>query len=56
MAFIEGVAIENHCLLEGQVEEKDYETNITEVMSLHTQYKSQHEKNKQEIKSEQVHQ
>ena len=50
----EGVANENHCLLEGQVEEKDYDTNIIEVMSLHTQYRSQHGKNKQEIKSERV--
>ena len=30
-----GVASENHCTLEGQVEEKDYDTNIIEVMSLH---------------------
>ena len=29
-----GVASENHCLLEGQVEEKDYDTNVTEVISL----------------------
>ena len=35
-----GVANENHCPLEGQVEEKDYNTNIIEVMSLHTQYRS----------------
>ena len=50
----EGVANENHCPWEGQVEEKGYEIDIKEVRSLHTQYKSQHEKNKQEIKSEQV--
>ena len=50
----EGVASENHCPLEGQVEVKDYKTDIIEVMSHHTQYKSQHEKNEQKIKSEQV--
>ena len=50
----EGVASKSHCPLEGQVEAKDYDTNIKEVMSLHTQYKSQHGKNKQEIRSEQV--
>ena len=50
----EGVASENHCPLEGQVEAKDYNTNITEVTSLHIQYKNQHGKNEQEIKSEQV--
>ena len=48
-----GVASKNHCPLEGQVEEKDYDIDIREVTSLHTQYKSQHGKNKQEIKSEQ---
>ena len=46
----EGVASENHCSLEGQVEEKDYDTNIREVTNLHTQYRSQHGKNKQELK------
>ena len=30
-----GVANENHCLLEGQVEEKDYDTDIIEVINLH---------------------
>ena len=35
-----GVASKTHCPLEGQVEAKDYKTNIREVMSLHTQYKS----------------
>ena len=35
-----GEANENHCLLEGQVEYKDYNTNIREVMSLHTQYRN----------------
>ena len=49
-----GVASKNHCPLEGQVEAKDYDTNIREVMSLHTQYKSQHGKNEQEIRSERV--
>ena len=49
-----GVANENHCPLEGKVEEKDYNTDIREVTSLHTQYKSQHGRNKQEIKSERV--
>ena len=47
-----GVANENHCPLEVQVEVKDYDTDIIEGMSLHTQYRSQHGKNKQEIKSE----
>ena len=50
----EGLASENHCPLEGQVETKDYDTDIIEVMSLYTQYKSQHGKNEQEIKSEQM--
>ena len=49
----EGVASKNHCLLEGQVEEKDYDTDIIEVISLQTQYRSQHWKNEQEIKSDQ---
>ena len=49
----EGVANKSHCPLEGQVEEKDYDTDVIKVMSQHTQYRSQHEKNKQEIKSEQ---
>ena len=31
-----GVTSESHCPLEGQVEAKDYDTNIREVMSLHT--------------------
>ena len=48
-----GVANENHCPQEGQVEGKDYDTNIKEVTRLHTQYKSEHGKNEQEIKSEQ---
>ena len=46
----EGIANESHCLLEGQVEEKDYDTDTTEAMSHQIQYKSQHEKNKQEQK------
>ena len=46
----EGVNSKNHCPLEGQVEEKDCNTDIIEVMSLHTQYRSQHGKNKQELK------
>ena len=50
----EGVANENHCLLEGKVEEKDYNTDMIEGTSLHTKYRSQHGKNKQEIESEQV--
>ena len=54
MAFIKEVANENHCPLEGQVEEKDYNTAIIEVKSLHTQYSSQHGKNEQEIKRERV--
>ena len=49
-----GVASENHYPLKGQVEEKDYDTNIIEVMSLHTQYESQHGKNKQELKRKHV--
>ena len=49
-----GVTSEYHCPLEGQVEEKDYDTNIMEVMSLHTQDKNWHGKNKQKIRSEQV--
>ena len=47
----EGVANESHCLLEGQVEAKEYNTNIREVMSQYTQYESQHGKNEQEIRS-----
>ena len=47
------VASENHCLLEGQVKAKDYDTNIRELMRLYTQYKSQHGKNKQEIRRKQ---
>ena len=50
----EGVASESHCPQEGQIEEKDYNTNIIEVMNHHTQYKSQHGQNKQEIRTEQV--
>ena len=50
----EGVASENHFPQEGQVEAKDYNTNITGVISFHTQYKNQHGKNKQEIRSERV--
>ena len=50
----EGVASENHCLLEGQVEANNYNTDIIEVMSLHAQYRNQNEKNEQAIKSEQV--
>ena len=49
-----GVANENHCLLEGQVEEEDYDTNIIEVTSRYIQYGSQHGKNEQELKSERV--
>ena len=49
----EGLDSENHFLLEGQVEAKDYDTDIREVMSLHTQYESQDGKNEQEIRSEQ---
>ena len=49
-----GVANENHCPLEGQVEEKDYNTDIIEVINLHIQYRSQHGKNEQELKREQV--
>ena len=49
----EVVAIESYCPLEGQVEEKDYDTDIKEVMSFHIQYGSQHGKNGQEIKSKQ---
>ena len=51
----EGVDNENHWILEGQVKEKDYNTDIIEVTSLHTQYESQHGKNKQETKSEHIH-
>ena len=47
---IHGVASKNHCPLEGQVEDKDYDTNIMEVTSQNTQYKSQHGKNEQKIK------
>ena len=50
----EGVANEIHYPLGGEVEEKNYDTDIIEVMSQHTQYISQHGKNKQEIKSERV--
>ena len=50
----EVVAIKNHCPLEGQVEAKDYNTDIREVMSHHTQYKNHHGKNEQEIRSERV--
>ena len=50
----EGVTNESHRLLEGKVEEKDYDTNIIEVMNLNIQYKSQHGKNEQELKREQV--
>ena len=49
----EVVASKNHCPLEG-VEVKDYNTNITEVISQNIQYKSQHGKNKQEIRSGRV--
>ena len=44
----EGVPIESHCPWEGQVEAKNYDTDLTEVISLCTQCKSQHGKNKQE--------
>ena len=47
------VANKNHCMQEAKVEVKKYDTNIGEVTSLHTQCKSQHGKNKQEIRSEQ---
>ena len=50
----EGVANENHCPPEGQGEAKYYNTDVIEVTSLHTQCKSQHGKNKQEIKSKRV--
>ena len=50
----EGVASKNHCLQEGQVMEKDYNTDIIEVINLHTQFISQNGKNKQEIKKERV--
>ena len=53
-SIFKGVASENHYPLEGQVEEKDENANIIEVISLHTQYGSQHRKNKQEIKRERV--
>ena len=36
----EGVANKSHCLLEGQIEVKDFDTDIREVTSLHTQYES----------------
>ena len=36
----EGVASKSYCPLEGQVEEKDYDTNIREVMSHYIQYKN----------------
>ena len=49
-----GVGSESHCPQEGQVEEKDYNNDIIEVTSLHTQYKSQCGKNKQELKRKQV--
>ena len=48
----EEVASKNHCPLEEQVEAKDYNTDIIKVRSLYRQYKSQHEKNEQEIRSE----
>ena len=54
MAFMKEVASENYCPLEGQIEAKDYDTDIIEVTGLQTQYKNQHGKNKQEIKSERV--
>ena len=50
----EGVDSENHYLLEGKVEGKDYDIDIREVMSQYTQYKSQHGKNEQELRSERV--
>ena len=50
----EEIASKNHCPLEGQVEANNHDTNITEVTSLHTQYKNQHGKNEQKIRSEQV--
>ena len=49
----EVVASKDHCPLE-RVEVKDYNTNITEVTSQNIQYKSQHGKNEQEIRSERV--
>ena len=50
----EGVAGKNHFLREGQAEEKDYNTDIREVISQNTQYKNQYGKNEQEMRSEQV--
>ena len=50
----EGVASENHCPLEEKIEAKHYDTNTIDVISHYTQYKSQHGKNEQEIKSERV--
>ena len=50
----EGVSSEKHCPLEGQVEAKDFNSNIIKVTSLHIQYKNQHRKNEQETRSEQV--
>ena len=48
----QGEAIKSHCPRERKVEEKDYNNNIIEVTSLHTQYKSQHGNNEQEIRTE----
>ena len=50
----EVLAIESHWPQERQVEAKDYNTDLTEVMNHHTQYKSQYEKNEQEVKRRQV--
>ena len=50
----EGVANENHCLLEGQVEEKDYEHQYNRGNKPSYTYRSQHGNNEQEIKKEQV--
>ena len=36
----EGVPNENYCLLEGEVEAKDYNTDIKKVRGLHAQYRS----------------
>ena len=49
----EGVANKSHFPLEGQIEVKDYDTDIREVTSRHTQDENQHGKNEQAIKSEQ---
>ena len=48
----EGLANENHCLMEVKLEQKDNDTDLIRVISLCTQYGSQHGKNEQEIKSE----